>query len=122
MTTSRVELRVESVAADEGLIWSLTDGAGRLAGSAAASFWDPISAVDVATAEIELWVAAGADRDAGWAVLLDSVLGAMTLLEVDRVVTRCAPADTDRLRRLLDAGFVVAAVEPGGTMRLVFDR
>ena len=111
-------LRVRSVDADEGLIWALLDGDDRLVGTAAARVWEPISPADAATAELELWVAPGADVERRWTLLTDEVLPALRLLEVERILANAAGEDGDRLRRLLAAGFRVVGVSREGVLRL----
>jgi hypothetical protein len=116
--TAATALRVHSVDAEEGLIWALTDGRDRLVGSAAASVWEPISAADTTTAEIEVWVAPGDGAELRWARLLGEVMAGLRLVEVERVVARSSSNDADRLRRLLGAGFRVSGVDRHGTLQL----
>jgi hypothetical protein len=118
-TTTTTALGVHSVAADEGMLWSLTAGEPGILGSAAAAVHEPISAADHLTAELEAWVAPadGGDVDARWSALLDGALAGLHVVGVDRVVTWSAAADGDRLRALLGAGFRITALE-GDRIRL----
>lgn len=118
MPTAATTLRVRSVDAEEGLIWALLDGDDRLVGSAAARLWEPISPADITTAQLELWVAPGADADVRWDVLAGEVLPALRLLEVERIMTAAAGEDAHRLRHLLAVGFRVTGVSRDGILRL----
>jgi hypothetical protein len=114
-TTATTALGVHSVAADEGMLWSLTAaGEPGILGSAAAAVFEPISAADHLTAELEAWVAPADDpggTDGRWTALLDRVLAGLHVVGVDRVVTVAGTADGDRLRALLAGGFRITALE-----------
>lgn len=124
-TTTRTpisHLRVHSVAADEGMIWSLTDDDGRLVGTAAAAFAEPISAADLVTVQLEAWVAPGLDADSRWERLLGDVLAALFVLDADRVVADFHRGDDERLAHHLAAGFRVRGVDRNGTTFVVAER
>jgi len=116
--TAATTLRVHSVSADEGLIWGLTDGRGRLVGSAAAALRDAISAVDVPTAEVEIWVAPGNDATARWNALVPALLAGLHLLEVERAEARSEADNEERLALLAASGFHLTGVDRDGTLRL----
>ena len=119
--TAATTLRVHSVSADEGLIWALTDGRGRLVGSAAAALRETISAVDVPTAEVEIWVAPGDAAAARWNALVPALLAGLHLLEVERVEAHADADNEERLALLASSGFRVTGVDRDGTLRLTAD-
>jgi hypothetical protein len=113
MTTTTSTLNVHSVAADEGMLWSLsTSGPDPgILGSAAVAVYEPISPADHLTAELETWVDTSIDGDHRWSRLLAGVLDGLRVIGVDRVVTRAGATDGDRLRSLLAAGFRITGLE-----------